>query len=477
MALSSPMAERLPDPGSPWAARFAGVLAVVFLAIVVYIQQSALHEPEPAPAQAAVVPPPDLPLEIAAKITVKIHHWMQSAQPSGGADPMGPQLARSLEPYPKNPADFVRGAIAAAAIGGTESAESMLAKAEKDLPDDSVLHTDISAVRAILADEPPDEETTAGLIERHGWFGRLAGVSDKPDTDPVRARMLAGGGAIIGLGLLAAFIVIAAILAGCVLFIIGIVRAKSGTLRARFEPPVPGGSLGIELAAAFVGSFILLKLGAVLLALFVSESTVQVVTLGAQWALLVLVLCYPAIRGFRAGESLRLLGVHRGAGVAREIGCGILGYLATLPIVAIAIVLTVVLMFVRTLVTGPDTPAPQNPVIETLAGADSALFIIMFVLLATVWAPIVEETVFRGGLYRQLRGRLPWVLAAIVTALFFGLMHGYPVLMLAPVMSLGFGFAMIREWRGSLIAPMTAHFLHNASVTTILLTALSLIGD
>jgi membrane protease YdiL (CAAX protease family) len=31
---------------------------------------------------------------------------------------------------------------------------------------------------------------------------------------------------------------------------------------------------------------------------------------------------------------------------------------------------------------------------------------------------------------------------------------------------LGFGFAMMREWRGSLIAPMVAHFLHNATIMT-----------
>jgi membrane protease YdiL (CAAX protease family) len=39
-------------------------------------------------------------------------------------------------------------------------------------------------------------------------------------------------------------------------------------------------------------------------------------------------------------------------------------------------------------------------------------------------------------------------------------------------MALGFGFALLREWRGSLIAPMTAHALNNGIVMTFLIVAL-----
>jgi membrane protease YdiL (CAAX protease family) len=37
------------------------------------------------------------------------------------------------------------------------------------------------------------------------------------------------------------------------------------------------------------------------------------------------------------------------------------------------------------------------------------------------------------------------------------------------LMALGFIFAMLREWRGSLIAPITAHALNNGMVVTALL--------
>ena len=56
-------------------------------------------------------------------------------------------------------------------------------------------------------------------------------------------------------------------------------------------------------------------------------------------------------------------------------------------------------------------------------------------------------------------------------------MHGYEFVMLLPVMSLGFGFALMREWRGSLIASMTAHLLHNGTALTFMFAFLSVLKD
>ena len=56
-------------------------------------------------------------------------------------------------------------------------------------------------------------------------------------------------------------------------------------------------------------------------------------------------------------------------------------------------------------------------------------------------------------------------------------MHGYEFLMLAPVMALGFTFALMREWRGSLIAPMTAHFVHNGALMSFLILLMPVLRD
>ena len=67
--------------------------------------------------------------------------------------------------------------------------------------------------------------------------------------------------------------------------------------------------------------------------------------------------------------------------------------------------------------------------------------------------------------------------AALVSALMFGLMHGYNILLLGPVITLGFVFALMREWRGSLICTMTAHFMHNATSLALVLMFMQAIKD
>jgi membrane protease YdiL (CAAX protease family) len=68
------------------------------------------------------------------------------------------------------------------------------------------------------------------------------------------------------------------------------------------------------------------------------------------------------------------------------------------------------------------------------------------------------------------------VLAAIITAAAFGVMHGYHFIMLTPVISLGVMFALMREWRGSLIGPIFAHMLHNGTLVALLIVIFSIIG-
>ena len=51
--------------------------------------------------------------------------------------------------------------------------------------------------------------------------------------------------------------------------------------------------------------------------------------------------------------------------------------------------------------------------------------LVLQVLSLVVWAPVVEEIIFRGALYRYLRGYVRWWAAVFITALCFGLVHPY----------------------------------------------------
>ena len=81
-------------------------------------------------------------------------------------------------------------------------------------------------------------------------------------------------------------------------------------------------------------------------------------------------------------------------------------------------------------------------------------------LLACVAAPVVEETMFRGLLYRQLRNStrhwrtfLSIAMSVFLNAFIFAVIHPQSLLAVPALMTLAAGFTIIREWRQSLDGP------------------------
>jgi membrane protease YdiL (CAAX protease family) len=86
----------------------------------------------------------------------------------------------------------------------------------------------------------------------------------------------------------------------------------------------------------------------------------------------------------------------------------------------------------------------------------------------TVGAPVAEELLFRGLLFRLARGRWGVLRGAVLTALFFGVAHWEPWSLFGLV-GLGLLLAMLYHWTGSLLAPMVAHGVHNAISLAVML--------
>lgn len=91
---------------------------------------------------------------------------------------------------------------------------------------------------------------------------------------------------------------------------------------------------------------------------------------------------------------------------------------------------------------------------------------------AVVLAPVTEEVLFRGLLFASLRRRLPWPIAAMVSALAFAVLHGYGVQGFASVMWSGLAWAWAYERTGSLWPAMIGHALGNLSASALVLLAL-----
>ncbi|MEM7755974.1 MAG: CPBP family intramembrane glutamic endopeptidase, partial [Planctomycetota bacterium] len=321
------------------------------------------------------------------------------------------------------------------------------------------------------------DDQREALIDRHGFYAQVALTHQLPDTDPARAELVSGGGTLVAVLVIAGLGGAAAILAGCVLFVLGMILMGTGKLRSRFAPPEPGGSVMLEVFCWFVGGFLVVSLGSDLIARVVrtSDPTATwpaMVPLFAQWLLLLAPL-WPLLRGVSRADLARLLGWNTGRGLFKEIGFGFLAYLAGLPVFLAAVIATLGLITLVDVITGGSAAPTSSPVVELVAGG-STLSLVLIFMLATIWAPFCEELVFRGALQRHIRARLAGPLAILATAAVFGFMHGYGPLFVLPLIALGFVFGAMRELRGTIIPSITAHFLHNATVLTLVITIVQL---
>jgi membrane protease YdiL (CAAX protease family) len=99
-------------------------------------------------------------------------------------------------------------------------------------------------------------------------------------------------------------------------------------------------------------------------------------------------------------------------------------------------------------------------------------------LLASVVAPIVEETMFRGVLYRHLREAscrwgsvLSILFSALASSFVFAAIHPQGWLGIPVLMALAIAFALAREWRRSLLPAMIAHGINNGVGLLVLMMA------
>jgi len=95
-------------------------------------------------------------------------------------------------------------------------------------------------------------------------------------------------------------------------------------------------------------------------------------------------------------------------------------------------------------------------------------------VMAVVLAPVAEELIFRAGIFRFLRGRAPRLVALVLPALFFALLHVdrtnlNGLVTVAPLTALGIVFSLAYERTGRIAVPMLAHALFNLHTVIFLL--------
>jgi membrane protease YdiL (CAAX protease family) len=317
-----------------------------------------------------------------------------------------------------------------------------------------------------------------------GWFGQLALAPAGAPDPSLRAAMLASArrtaqviiGTVVVLGVLG--------LIGSVALIILLTFLFSGRITPGVQVSTTHGAVYAEAFALWLLVFFAISLAAGRWLprtgpFLLFSGLLELLSLGA--------LFWPVVRGLPWHEVRREVGLHAGRRPLLEPLIGIANYAMTLPFLALGVAIMLAIILSQQRLTGQPvggndfspTNLPSHPFVPYLVTADWRGRI-QVLLLASVVAPIVEETLFRGVLYRHLReisSRFAYPvsvgLGALVVSFIFAVIHPQGLVAVPALMGIAFGLTLVREWRGTLIPGIITHGINNALVVCFTIGALS----
>lgn len=398
-----------------------------------------------------------LELTVGTKFTLGARSLLQGTPNANPTIQQLQQVNAELEQAAKAPTEKLRLAIARGEFQDEQAANKMLDEVAPTLPTGPP-HEDLQTLRTIYSKgvEALSAAQKDRLIQRYGWFGHLAlaykQLGENPDrvlvTRSAKRTFFASTISVVILGIVLA--------AGLVLLIVALILFADGKLRRAYRPPSFRAITFLEAFAIYIGGF--LAISVVLHAMSAS--------LSKHMAIYYLALLIPPAAGvfwplwcgaprdyWRAG-----LGWHAGRGAVREVVLGWVGYLTGFPIIAVG-------FWIAMSLTKLAKAQPTHPAIQELMGSRADL--IMVFILACVYAPLVEETMFRGALFNYMRSGHGWLLSACTTSLIFAAIHPQGWTMIPALFGIAMVLAGIREWRGTILASAAAHALNNGAVMAL----------
>lgn len=318
------------------------------------------------------------------------------------------------------------------------------------------------------------------ILSKLEWHGRLA-LTPPLAPDQVAREAVIRGPFQLAIGLCG---VIGGVLVLAVAGLLGYLGLGFGTLTGAVKfgirPVSPSSGVYAETFALWLFGFT----GSQIAAMYWPWPQTQFVLLLAIMFGSLLVLLWPVLRGIPFYKVRQDLGLSWGRGGILEPFMGVPGYCLMLPMLVVGATITIVIMMVTVMnqvpnPQGPDSSfqainsVPHPAVIEFLRG--DRWVQLQLVLLACVAAPIVEEIMFRGVLYRHLRDAtrgFGWLISGVFSAVWmsfvFAVIHPQPAYAIPALMGIACGCTLVREWRDSLWASMVVHALSNGLVFTIL---------
>ena len=124
-------------------------------------------------------------------------------------------------------------------------------------------------------------------------------------------------------------------------------------------------------------------------------------------------------------------------------------------------------------------PTGRQDLIGMFANAQSFWQLAVMITLAVIIAPLTEELVFRAGLFRYLRTRIPRWLALVLPAVIFAVLHvNWSTLQglssFAPLVVLAVVFSLAYERTGRIGTCIIAHACFNLNTIVVIFSGLAL---
>jgi membrane protease YdiL (CAAX protease family) len=367
-------------------------------------------------------------------------------------------LSSSLKDQARSPADQFRAELVCAVLEDRRPSEILLREIAEREP---MLRKDSEFVASLST---PGTQANASdwqwFKARHGWVARLAEAQanewPQPEWDKLKSEakttmITFGGASLFGF---------AAFIGGIVLLVLLISRWRKGYIRTTLQGPPPA------QAHAFIEAFAIYIFGytvAITLLRWLFPALSSMIFYGAALSFVAVGILWPRWRGVSHGTWTETMGWHRGHGVLREMGIGLLGWVAGLPLLLAAASLAPLI----SRWTGAD---PTHPMVQEITQPGMGRWGI--IALAVIWAPLVEETMFRGLLFPAISAGKRWLLGSLLSAFIFAVIHPQGWAGVPAIMAIALTLSTLRLLRGSLIAPMTAHALNNGMVCALLLFSL-----
>ncbi len=339
----------------------------------------------------------------------------------------------------------------------------------------------------IDSDGTPYDDSDEGLLQRvaalsseevdvlEDGLGWISGALLHPAAGDVAGReaFLAPTGRVL-------FLVVGGVglagllgIAGLVALIVAGVMVARGVMRSGLGAAGADHRIYAETFAVWLPTFVLFSLIGGLIGGLLPSTGLIAPILGFLASLIAL--RWPVLRGVPWETVKHDVGFHPGPRPWLEGLVGAGGYIAALPLIAAGIFFSLILMTIQAViapVAAPFAPAevPAHPIVLQIA--DSGWWMkLQVLLLASFAAPIVEETMFRGVLYRHLRGSsgrlgipLSILVSGSISSFVFAAIHPQGWVAIPALMSLAFAFVLVREWRGSLLPAMVLHGVSNGLV-------------